>query len=180
MKRSAALLMALFAAPARPAADAVPAPFVQAVQFQYDLCPPNLWERELVQLKNIGIETVQFSVSTQWHQIAAGDFDFTGRTNPRRDLARFVRLVRRVGLQAWVETEAGPPQALAAILAPQTLNHGGPIAWTAPPLSGVDAATPPSPVHRIVATDPAALAQSREALATARGALLWTAAIDAL
>jgi hypothetical protein len=172
--------MALFAAPARPAADAVPAPFVQAVQFQYDLCPPNLWERELVQLKNIGIETVQFSVSTQWHQIAAGDFDFTGRTNPRRDLARFVRLVRRVGLQAWVETEAGPPQALAAILAPQTLNHGGPIAWTAPPLSGVDAATPPSPVHRIVATDPAALAQSREALATARGALLWTAAIDAL
>ena len=172
--------MALFAAPARPAADAVPAPFVQAVQFQYDLCPPNLWERELVQLKNIGIETVQFSVSTKWHQVAPGDFDFTGRTNPRRDLAGFIRLLRRVGLQAWVETKEGSPPALIAILAPQTLNHGGPIAWTEPALPGVDAATPPSPVHRIAATDPAALAQSREALATARGALLWTGAIDAL
>ena len=80
---------------------------MQAVQFQYDLCPPNLWERELVRLKNIGIETIEFSVSSTWHQVAPGDFDFTGRTNPRRDLAGFIRILRRVGLQAWVGTGDG-------------------------------------------------------------------------
>jgi hypothetical protein len=179
-KRFAAILVALFAAAARPSAEVAPVPFVQAVQFQYDLCPPNLWERELVRLKNIGIETVEFSVPSKWHQVAQGDFDFTGRTNPRRDLAGFIRLLRRVGLQAWVNTKEGSPPALIAILAPQTVNHGGPVAWVEPALPGVDAAAPPSPIHRIAAGDPAALAQSREVFATARGALLWTGAVDAL
>jgi Glycosyl hydrolases family 35 len=179
-KRFGAIMLALFAAAARPSAEIVPAAFVQAVQFQYDLCPPNLWERELVRLKNIGIETIEFSVSSTWHQVAPGDFDFTGRTNPRRDLAGFIRILRRVGLQAWVGTGDGSSKPLEAILAPQTVSHGGPIAWTESPLPGVDAAAPPLPVHRIAAGDPAALPQSREVFATARGALLWTGAVDAL
>jgi hypothetical protein len=180
LKRPAILLVALFAAPAMPTAEVAPVPFVQAVEFPFYLCPPNLWERELVRLKNLGIETVEFSAPSKWAQVAPGDLDFTGRTNPRLDLVGFVRLVRRVGLQAWVEAKDGPPQALAAILAPQTVSHGGPIAWVEPPLPGVDATAPPSPIHSIAAGDPAALAQSREALATARGTLLWTGAVDAL
>src|SRR6202012_4213149 len=67
-----------------------------------------------------------------------------------------------------------------AILAPQTVNHGGPLAWVEPALHGVDAAEPPSIVHRIAAGDPTALAQSRDVLATARGALLWSGVLDAL
>jgi hypothetical protein len=172
--------VALFAAAARPPAEGTDTPFVQAVEFPYHLCPPSLWERELVRLKNIGIETVAFSVPSKWHQVAPGDFDFTGRTNPRRDLAGFIRLLRRVGLQAWVETKEGSPPALIAILAPQTVNHGGPVAWLEPALRDVDAGASPSGVHRIAAGDPAALEQSRDALASARGALIWTGVFDAL
>jgi hypothetical protein len=196
LKRFAALLLAIFACAARPAAELAPAPFVQAVEFPYYLYPPNLWERQLVWLKTIGIQTVVFSVPRNWHEPAPGAFDFTGGTNPRRDLAAVIRLLRRVGLQAWIRTsqpiegwpDRGFPErppdaflkALAATLAPQTTNHGGPVAWTEPALPGVDALTPPSPVTRIAATDPSALARSRDALSAARGALVWTNAADEL
>jgi hypothetical protein len=179
-KRAAALLVALFAAVARPAPEVAATPFVQAVEFPYHLCPPSLWERELVRLKNIGIETVVFPVPSKWHQVSPGDFDFTGRTNPRRDLAGFIRLLRRVGLQARVEVKEGSSPALIAILTPQTVSHGGPVAWVEPALRSVDASGPPSAVHRIAAGDPTALEQSRDALATARGALIWTGVFDAL
>ncbi len=181
MKRTAALLLALFAGAASPAADVPPAPFVQAVEFPYYLYPPHLWERELVWLKNIGIQTIEFTVPSAWHKLPSGQFDFTGRTSPRRDLTGFIRLLRRVGLQGWVATDSADENApLAAILAPQSTNHGGPIAWADPPLPGVDAIAPPTPVNRVSAIDPAALAQSRDILASTHGSLLWTRAEDAL
>ncbi len=195
MKRTVALLAAILAASARPAADLPPSPFVQAVEFPYYLIPPTLWERELVWLKNIGIQTVEFGVP--WSsRLTPDDFDFTGRSSPRRDLAGFVRLLRRVGLQAWVRTgtpidgavagsaAAQPPdgwlKALSTVLAPQSTNHGGPVAWAEPPLPGVDAPAPPIPVVSVAATDSSALAESRDALAAARGVLLWTGAFDEL
>ncbi len=86
------------------AAPPTQAEFVQAVEFPYYLYPQNLWERELVWLKTIGIQTVEFSIPWNWHQIAPGDFDFTGRTSPRRDLAGFIKMLRRVGLHGWART----------------------------------------------------------------------------
>ncbi len=59
-------------------------------------------ERELVWLKNIGVETVEFSIPWNYHQTATGETDLTGRTSPRRDLVGFVRLLRRLGLRGWV------------------------------------------------------------------------------
>jgi hypothetical protein len=181
LRRTAALLLALFAAGARPAADVPPVTFVQAVEFPYYLYPPHLWERELVWLKNIGITTIEFTVPSAWHKLPSGQFDFTGSTSPRRDLTGFVRLLRRVGLQGWVTADSTSEIApLAAILAPQTVNHGGPIAWADPLLPGVDAPVPLTPVNRIPATGPDALAHSRDILAATHGSLLWTNAIDAL
>ncbi|HEX3880250.1 MAG TPA: beta-galactosidase, partial [Bryobacteraceae bacterium] len=81
MSRFWLILLTLFAAVARPAADASPAPFVQAAEFAYYLSPPTLWERQLVFLKNAGIRTVEIPVPWSWHQLPSGDFDFTGRTN---------------------------------------------------------------------------------------------------
>src|SRR5579885_1787804 len=69
---------------------AEPRPYVQAVEFPYYLYPRTLWERELVWLKTVGIDTIEFSVPWNWHEIEAGTWDFTGRTSPRRDLAGFV------------------------------------------------------------------------------------------
>ena len=95
-------LLLFSAAAAAPAGNPRPAEYCQAVEFPYYLYPRALWERELVWLKNIGIRTVEFSIPWNWHQLAPGDFDFTGRTSPRRDLHGLIRILRRLGLNAWV------------------------------------------------------------------------------
>ncbi len=195
MKRLAALsavliVLALAAVPANAAG------YVQAVEFPYYLYPRQLWERELVWLKNIGVQTVAFSIPWNYHQPRPGQFDFTGATSPRRDLTGFVRLLRKLGLRAWVRPltpaagliDARPDPAqqrewvrqLEQLLATQTALHGGPIEFVEGRALAIDAAIPPSPVTSISANDPNALARSREAIATARGALIWTDVEDAV
>lgn len=206
MSRLTALFL-LFAA-AVPAAEPQPG-YVQAVEFSYYLYPRALWERELVWLKNIGVQTVEFSIPWNFHEIQAGEFDFAGRTSPRRDLLAFIRLLRKLELRAWVRPLQpipgfinnglpAPPvdsarerawlKQLEQVLAPQTASHGGPIAWveipagfgTASQAAGFDAPAPPAPITTLSANHPAALARSREAIAQARGSLLWTDVEDAL
>ncbi|HEV3333500.1 MAG TPA: beta-galactosidase [Bryobacteraceae bacterium] len=177
------------------AVAAPPGPeYVQAVEFPYYLYPRTLWERELVWLKTIGVDTVEFSVPWNWHQIEPDDFDFSGRTSPRRDLAGFIKILRKLGLRGWVRpmppiagwlnngwpagaadraTQKAWLKELDDLLAPQTEKHGGPIAFVEGRESTVEVASLPSPVTTISATDPAALMRSREALASGRGALLW-------
>jgi hypothetical protein len=200
LKRLAALLL-LFAAtlPAPPAPT--PHDYVQAVEFPYYLCPRTLWERELVWLKNIGVETVEFSIPWNWHQLQPGDYDFTGRTSPRRDLVAFIKILRKLDLQAWVRplppvngflANGAPAGAdaraqrawlrrLEQLLATQTATHGGPIAYVEGRALAIDAAAPPAPVTTISAIDPDALGRSRDALAAASpSAVLWTHVEDAL
>ena len=199
MKRLALALLfaAAFTAPAAP-----PAPtFIQAVEFPYYLYPRQLWERELVWLKTIGVQTVVFSIPWNWHQVQGIDFDMTGRTSPRRDLVGFIRLLRRLDMRAWVRPlqpvrnwlNDGMPagmtdqraqrawiRQLEESLGSQTVNHGGPIAYVEGRTTVVDAPGPPSPVTAISASDPMALARSRDAIAAGRGALVWTGVEDAL
>jgi len=191
LKRLAVLfLLALAALPVH-GAD-----YLQAVEFPYYLYPRTLWERELVWLKNIGIQTVEFSIPPNYHQLQPGEFDLTGRTSPRRDLVGFVRLLRKLGLRAWVRPlppipglvnvrlDAAQQRAwlkqLEQLLATQTASHGGPVAFVEGRVLGIDAAAPPSPVTTISANEVNAFARSREAMSTARGALLWTDVEDAL
>ena len=202
--RRLVLLLAFTGAWATPPADpAAPAPFVQAVEFPYYLYPANLWERELVWLKNIGVRTVEFNIPWNWHQIRPGEFDFNGGTSPRRNLTGFLALLRRLGLQAWVRPlppvagwlngglPAGTPpggaaqrqwlDALSRLLGPQAARHGGPVAY----IEGrgtlaVDAPAPPGPIVTISASDPAALVHSRDAIAGRHGALLWRDVEDAV
>jgi len=63
LKRIAALLLIALAARAAWSAD-----YLQAVEFPYYLYPRPLWERELVWLKNIGVQTVEFSIPANYHQ----------------------------------------------------------------------------------------------------------------
>jgi hypothetical protein len=182
------------------ATAAAPAPvareYVQAVEFPYYLYPRTLWERELVWLKTIGIRTVEFSIPWNWHQTQPGQYDLTGATSPRRDLAAFVRTLRKLEMRAWVRplppvpdwpspTIEGAAQRewlrqLAQLLATQTASHGGPIAYLEHAIPGVDAGAPPSPVIEISATASGALAVSREAIASGRKAILWRSVEDAL
>jgi len=192
-------LLCAAALPAPPA----PAPhdYVQAVEFPYYLCPRTLWERELVWLKNIGVGTVEFSIPWNWHQLQPGDYDFTGRTSPRRDLVAFIKILRRLDLRAWVRPlppvngflNNGAPagadaraqrawlRRLEQLLATQTASHGGPIAYVEGRALAIDAAAPPAPVTTISAIDPDALGRSRDAIAGAsQSAVLWTHVEDAL
>jgi len=200
LRRLAALLLLSAAALPAPPAPA-PHPYVQAVEFPYYLCPRPLWERELVWLKNIGVETVEFSIPWNWHQLQPGDYDFTGRTSPRRDLVGFIRILRKLDLHAWVRplppvngflANGAPAGAdaraqrawlrrLEQLLSPQTVSHGGPIAYVEGRALAIDAAAPPASVTTISAVDPDALARSREAIAnTSPNAVLWTHVEDAL
>jgi Glycosyl hydrolases family 35 len=201
LKRLAALLLAGAAALAAPPAPNPQHDYVQAVEFPYYSYPRALWERELVWLKNIGIHTVEFSIPWNWHQVQPGEFDFNGRTSPRRDLVALIRILRRLDLQAWVRPLppiAGWPangkpagadaraqqvwlHELESLLATQTASHGGPIAWVEGKALAIDAAAPPAPVTVVSASDPTALARSRRAFASdTPGALLWTDVEDAL
>lgn len=195
MSRTLAIFLALAAV--APAANNPQPEFAQAVEFPYYLYPRTLWERELVWLKNIGVRTVEFSTPWNWHQVGAGDFDFTGRTAPRRDLQGLIKILRRLGLRAWVRplppvpnwpaggsldarTRAAWMKAIEGLLSAQTVSHGGPVACIEGSDPAIGAPAPPSPVTRISAVDPAAFARSREAIAAARGALLWTDVEDSL
>ena len=124
--------------------------FVHAVEFAYYLYPRQLWERELVWLKTIGVRTIAFSIPWNWHEVQRGSVDFEGRTSPRRDLIGLVRILRKLGLQGWIRPmppagewrNGGMPtwalrdtasaaewrESLRKAMAHQTSAHGGPIA----------------------------------------------------
>jgi glycosyl hydrolase family 35 len=202
--RRALLILFAAAAPALVAAQSPahpPAEYVQAVEFPYYLYPRAQWERELTWMKTIGVRTVEFSIPWNWHQLASGEFDFTGRTSPRRDLTGLIRILRGLGLRAWVRplppvagwANAGWPaitpdaakerawfRQLEDLLATQTEAHGGPVAFVDSGTLSLDATAPPAPVTIISATDPAALTRSRSAITSARGSLLWTDVEDAI
>src|SRR2546421_5986602 len=97
------------------AANGFAAEFVQAVEFPYYHHPRALWERELVWLKNIGIRTVAFS-----------PVETAPKTDPRADLPGFLRIVRRLGMRAWIY---GVSRELSPALEPQLERHGGPVAF---------------------------------------------------
>ena len=174
--------------------------------FRITCARATLWERELVWLKNIGVDTVEFSIPWNWHQLAPGDYDFTGRTSPRRDLVAFIHTLRKLGLHAWVRPlppvkgwlnngyPHGYPQGMVQgraaarawlhelenLLAPQTEKHGGPIAFIDANASMLGLPAPPLPVTMVAAHDSNAMVRSRQALATATGTLLWEDVEDTL
>jgi len=176
--------------------------FVQAVEFPYYAYPPQLWERELVWLKNLGIDTVAFSIPWNWHQEDPETLDLTGRTSPRRDLVGFIRLVKRAGLQAWIRPappirgwiDSGYPTGLESdrralrkwlwdlsdTLEPFLALHGGPIAFVEGSPGVFNAPEPPLPVTVVSARSPRALAESRHVFAAGHGSLLWEEVEDML
>ncbi|HLI84885.1 MAG TPA: beta-galactosidase [Bryobacteraceae bacterium] len=198
------LCLASWLAAAQTSQSPAPNPqFVHAVEFPYYLYPRTHWERELVWLKSIGIRTVEFSIPWNWHELKPGDFDFTGRTSPRRDLVSLLRTLRKLDLRAWVrplppvndwENNGWPggaerPDAAAQsawleqldnLLGAQTSAHGGPIAFVEGRELAIGAPSPPGPITIISATGSTALARSRAAMASGAGTLLWTNVEDAL
>ncbi len=67
--------------------------FIHAATFFYYRVPRDLWERSLEQHRALGINTILLPIPWNWHELRPGEFDFEGRTNPRRDLRGLLKLI---------------------------------------------------------------------------------------
>ncbi len=122
--------------------------FVQAVEFPYRSFPPQLQERELVWMKNIGIDKITIPVTRGWTEA---------------ETAPLIKTVRRLGMKIYLRPQMGAPSVpeLSALLATQLVEHGGPV------VIGI-----PQPGARVSLKSPNALQLSRASMA-ARGSLTW-------
>ncbi len=68
--------------------------FVYGAAFFYERLPRETWAASMRALAELGINTLDLYVPWNWHELADGDFDFDGRTSPRRDLHEVLRLAR--------------------------------------------------------------------------------------
>ena len=76
--------------------------FVYGAAFFYERIPRDEWRADLIALRDIGINTLDLYVIWNWHELADGDFDFEGRTNPRRDLGGLLLMARDLGFKVIV------------------------------------------------------------------------------
>jgi amino acid transporter len=71
--------------------------FFFAGSFFYERLPPDRWRSTMLAMRALGANTLDLYIPWNWHEIADGDFDFDGHTNPRRNLREVFRLARELG-----------------------------------------------------------------------------------
>ena len=72
--------------------------FIYSGEFHYFRSDPKDWPDRLARAKEAGLNAVASYIPWRWHEMKEGAFDFNGRTHPRRDLEKFLRLVSESGL----------------------------------------------------------------------------------
>lgn len=77
--------------------------FVISGEIHYFRLNPKLWEKHLSLLKKSGANTTSTYIPWDWHEYEEGKFDFTGETNPARNLIKFIKLCNKVGLDLIVK-----------------------------------------------------------------------------
>jgi|HubBroStandDraft_4_1064222.scaffolds.fasta_scaffold00022_30 amino acid transporter len=73
--------------------------FVYGAAFFYERVPRAQWRASLLAYKNLGINTIDLYVIWNWHAPSADVLDFTGSTDPRRDLLGLLRLTHELGFK---------------------------------------------------------------------------------
>ena len=69
--------------------------FIYGAAFFYERIPRTQWEPALRAYRALGINTIDLYLIWNWHELSDGVFDFSGRTNSRRDLVTLFRLLDR-------------------------------------------------------------------------------------
>jgi hypothetical protein len=67
---------------------------------------PENWRAVLTRVKELGIDVLSTYVCWDFHEWTPGGFDFTGNTNPRRDLTGFLNLLTEMDF--WIIIRPGP------------------------------------------------------------------------
>jgi hypothetical protein len=83
--------------------------FVHAAEFSYYRVPADLWNHSLDRFRELGINTIDLRIPWNWHEIREGEFDFDGRTNPRRDLRSVLKMIADKGF--YLIARPGPTAA---------------------------------------------------------------------
>ncbi|HLI97582.1 MAG TPA: amino acid permease, partial [Candidatus Baltobacteraceae bacterium] len=95
-----AIIAAVLIGAAIPARAQTQAPFfLYGATFFYERIPKSQWASALERYRAMGINTIDLYVMWNWHEPKPGEFDFSGRTNPRRDLAGLLKLIRGDGFK---------------------------------------------------------------------------------
>ena len=71
--------------------------FFWGAAFFYERLPASEWRTSMLELRGLGATTLDLYVPWNWHEVADGQFDFDGHTNPRRNLREVLRLGRELG-----------------------------------------------------------------------------------
>lgn len=77
--------------------------FVISGEIHYFRIDPKLWEKHLRLLKQSGANTTSTYIPWDWHEYEENRFDFTGKTNPARNLIKYIKLCKKVGLDLIVK-----------------------------------------------------------------------------
>ncbi len=73
--------------------------FVYGAAFFYERIPRERWRTTLLAYKNLGINTIDLYLIWNWHEPSEGVRDFTGTTDPRRDLIGLLKLTHELGFK---------------------------------------------------------------------------------
>lgn len=77
--------------------------FVISGEIHYFRLDPKLWEKHLRLLKQAGANTTSTYIPWDWHEYEEDKFDFTGETHPARNLIKYFKLCKKVGLDLIVK-----------------------------------------------------------------------------
>jgi len=72
--------------------------FVISGEIHYFRLDPRLWEKHLKLLKLSGANTTSTYIPWDWHEYEENKFDFSGDTDPARNLIKYIKLCKKVGL----------------------------------------------------------------------------------
>lgn len=72
--------------------------FVISGEIHYFRLDSRLWEKHLRLLKQSGANTTSTYIPWDWHEYAESKFDFSGETDPGRNLLKYIELCKKIGL----------------------------------------------------------------------------------
>ena len=77
--------------------------FLISGEIHYFRIDPKLWEKHLRLLKQAGANTTSTYIPWDWHEYEENKIDFTGKTHPARNLIKYIKLCKKIGLDLIVK-----------------------------------------------------------------------------